>query len=198
MGWTKLTQATPIDTLFHHIPEFLSRLVVINCPLTRGNTHSGGVCVRAWGGGGKLRKLHLGFICVVQTGSARGLGGCGEVRQLIDQTASRLLIYSDRKSINSFSLISPPLLSCCSSLSDWLTSLFSSPFVTYANTFGGGVKGNSALVHMYSFKLPVCHSLFGVHVSWCLLSPPLLSSSSLIIDYLHVPQCPSVASLDAT
>lgn len=82
----------------------------------------------------QLRKLHLRFICVVKTRSSRGLGGFGEDGQLIDQTASLLLIYSDRKSINSFSLISPPPLSYCSSLSSPdsdLASLLSSPFVTH-------------------------------------------------------------------
>lgn len=70
----------------------------------------------------------------MKTASSRGKVGCREDGQLIDQTASSLLIYSDRKSIKFFSLISPPLLSCCYSLSmpdsDPL-SLFSSPFVTY-------------------------------------------------------------------
>lgn len=82
----------------------------------------------------KLRELHLGFICVVKTRSGRGRGGRGEDGQLIDQTASRLLIYSDRKSINSFSLISPPLLSHRSSLSSPdsdLDTLFSSAFVIH-------------------------------------------------------------------
>lgn len=46
--------------------------------------------------------LHFGFIYVVKCGSSWGVEGCGADGQLIDQTASHLLIYSDRKSISSF------------------------------------------------------------------------------------------------
>lgn len=61
--------------------------------------------------------LHLGFIYVVKCGSSWGVEGCRADGQLIDQTASHLLIYSDRKSISSFfSLIPPPLRWYCSTL----------------------------------------------------------------------------------
>lgn len=44
--------------------------------------------------------LHSGFIYVVKCGSSWGVEGCRADGQLIDQTASHLLIYSDRKSIS--------------------------------------------------------------------------------------------------
>lgn len=51
--------------------------------------------------------LHLGFIYVVKCGSSWGVEGCGADGQLIDHTASHLLIYSDRKSISSFFFSDP-------------------------------------------------------------------------------------------
>ena len=119
---------------------------IFNCPLTHG-LHI--LQEDIW-----IEKITFTFcLCVVKTLSSRGPERWAEDRQLIDQTASLLLIYSDRKSINSFSLISPPLLSHRSSLSEphslhSLISLLSFRlllWLTYANRGGVNVKGSPTL-----------------------------------------------------
>lgn len=121
----------------------------------------------------------------MKTLSSWGIGGWGEDRQLIDQTASLLLIYSDRKSINSFSLISPPLLSHCSSLLRATTPSIlwsrSSPFFSFC-------ASPMQMGHLWSFKSSVCHDVLGEFKHVC------HELFSVVIDCLRFPQCLSTAN----
>lgn len=115
-----------------------------------------------------LRKQHPRFICVVMEVDPAGLSGQtdggtdGQTEgRLIDQTASLLLIYSDRKSITCLPLISPPLVFPAAPPSPLFRLASSCPGdspMQMRGLWGGWGRRFRAGFHLWKSQSPACRS----------------------------------------